>query len=210
MIRRTPRLLSRVKWHAAARAGTLACLAVAIAAPSAHTHAAEPPPTVIECVGPAELISSDTESVATFRDSVVVTGNNLSLHCDFLKVVATRKGDPEATLGQYGNFKSLVATGHVRIVQGDREATCGRAEVFPGEDRIVLSENPVVRSLDGEYTATGPQLVLYRGQRRAVIEGSASAPARITLPPIKDLGFDDDAGGGNANSASNGSPAAQP
>jgi len=149
-----------------------------------------PPPTIIECVGLSELISTDTETTATFRDSVVVTGNNLSLHCDFLKVVATRKGDPAATLGQYGNFKSLVATGNVRIVQGDREATCGRAEVFPGEDRIVLSENPVVRSLDGEYSATGPQLVLYRGERRAVIEGTSDTPARITLPPIKDLGFD--------------------
>jgi len=165
-----------------------------------------PPPTVIECVGLSELISTDTETTATFSDSVVVTGNNLSLHCDFLKVVATRKGDPTATLGQYGNFKSLVATGNVRIVQGDREATCGRAEVFPGEDRIVLSENPVVRSLDGDYSATGPQLVLYRGQRRAVIEGTADAPARITLPPIKDLGFDDE----TATSRTTTSPAANP
>jgi len=151
-----------------------------------------PPPTIIECVGLSELISTDTETTATFSDSVVVTGNNIELRCDFLKVVATRKGDPAATLGQYGNFKSLVATGNVRIVQGDREATCGRAEVFPGEDRIVLSETPIVRSLDGDYSATGPQLVLYRGQRRAVIEGTADAPARITLPPIKDLGFDEE------------------
>jgi len=163
-------------------------------APVAHAQpaSAPPPPTIIECAGLSELISTDTETTATFSDSVVVTGNNLSLYCDFLKVVATRKGDPAATLGQYGNFKSLVATGNVRIVQGDREATCGRAEVFPGEDRIVLSETPIVRSLDGDYSATGPQLVLYRGQRRAVIEGTADAPARITLPPIKDLGFDDD------------------
>src|SRR5690606_11061163 len=121
---------------------------------------------------PAETISTDTETIATFRDEVVVKGNNLELYCDFLKVVAIRKGDPTATLGQYGYFKSLVATGNVRIVQGDREATCGRAEVFPGEDRIVLSEHPVVRSTDDQYVATGPRLVLYRGQRRAVIEGT--------------------------------------
>ena len=57
----------------------------------------------------------------------MVTGNNIKLYCDNLKVVAIRKGDPTATLGEYGYFKSLVATGRVRIVQGDREATCGRA-----------------------------------------------------------------------------------
>ncbi|HRI83219.1 MAG TPA: hypothetical protein PLF88_12320 [Opitutaceae bacterium] len=154
--------------------------------------APEPPPTVIECAGLAETISTDTETIATFRDKVVVSGNNLKIFCDFLQVVALRKGDPADTLGGYGNFKSLVATGNVRIVQGDREATCGRAEVFPGEDRIVLSEAPVVRSLDDQYVATGPRLVLYRGQRRAVIEGQPDERARITLPAIKDLGFEED------------------
>ncbi|MFM1850817.1 MAG: hypothetical protein RIS54_501 [Verrucomicrobiota bacterium] len=160
-----------------------------------------PPTTIIECSGVAETISSDTETIATFRDQVVVTGNNIKLTCDFLQVVAIRKGDPSATLGSYGHFKSLVATGRVRIVQGDREATCGRAEVFPGEDRIVLSEDPVVRSFDDEYIATGPRLVLYRGQRRAVIEGNETERSRIVLPAIKDLGFDEPAtpaAGGNA------------
>jgi len=150
------------------------------------------PPTVIECDGLAETISTDTETIATFRDKVVVTGTGLKLYCDFLKVIAIRKGDTDSTLGGYGNFKSLVATGNVRIVQGDREATCGRAEVFPGEDRIVLSETPVVRSLDNEYVATGPRLVLYRGERRAVIEGQPDERARITLPPLKDLGFEEE------------------
>lgn len=163
-----------------------------LADPVIHAQPAEPPPTVIECSGPAETISTDTETIATFRDQVVVTGNNIKLTCDYLKVVAIRKGDPSATLGSYGHFKSLIATGNVRIVQGDREATCGRAEVFPGEDRIVLSEEPVVRSFDDEYIATGPRLVLYRGQRRAVIEGNELERARITLPAIKDLGFDEE------------------
>jgi len=194
-----------LRHHSLAHALLAVLLCVSLTAHS-QTATTPPPPTIIECAGPSELISTDTETTATFRDSVVVTGNNLSLHCDFLKVVATRKGDPTATLGQYGNFKSLVATGNVRIVQGDREATCGRAEVFPGEDRIVLSENPVVRSLDGEYSATGPQLVLHRGQRRAVIEGTADAPARITLPPIKDLGFDDEPAAPRAETGSAANP----
>lgn len=151
-----------------------------------------PAPTVIECAGVFETISSDTETVSTFRDKVVLTGNNLKLYCDYLKVVAVRKGDPTATIGEYGYFKSLVATGKVRIVQSDREATCGRAEVFPGEDRIVLSEDPVVRSIDDQYVAAGPRLVLYRGQRRAVIEGTPDERVHITLPAIKDLGFEEE------------------
>ncbi len=167
----------------------LTCISIVV---FTTVHAASLPPTVIECDGLAETISTDTETIATFRDNVVVTGTDLKLYCDFLKVIVLRKGDPDSTLGGYGNFKSLVATGNVRIVQGDREATCGRAEVFPSENRIVLSESPVVRSLDNEYVATGPRLVLYRGERRAVIEGQPDERARITLPPLKDLGFNEE------------------
>jgi hypothetical protein len=39
------------------------------------------------------------------------------------------------------------------------------------------------------YEASGPRMILYRGQRRAVIEGTPGQRTHITLPPIKDLGF---------------------
>ena len=169
-----------------------ACLAIATvlsgapAGPTANTQS-----TVVECDGPSETISSDTETVATFHDHVVVTGTNIVMYCDVLRVVATRKGDPTATIGKYGTFKSLVATGHVRILQADREATCGRAEVFPGEDRIVLTDKPVVRNPADNYEAAGYRMVLYRGQRRAVIEAAPGERTRITLPPVKNMGFGD-------------------
>lgn len=155
--------------------------------------------TIIDCAGLFETISTDKEITSTFRDKVVVTGNNLKLTCDYLVVIAIRKtGDTTAALGKYGYFKSLVATGNVRIMQGDREATCGRAEIFPGEDKIILSEkvgDALPRVRDNESTAEGPRLTLYRGQRKAVIEGDAATNTgiRIKLPAIKDLGFDKNA-----------------
>lgn len=164
-----------------------ACLqAMLHAAESTPPPAAPLVPTVITSAGPSEMISSATETTFTFRDQVVVTGTNLKITCDRLVVVAKRTGDPKATLGKQENFKSLIATGHVRIVQNEREATCGRAEVLPGEDKVILSESPKVRSLDGKYVADGPRMILERGQQRAVIEGGS----RFTLPPLKDLGFD--------------------
>jgi lipopolysaccharide export system protein LptA len=161
---------------------TLASVAAAAA------RAAEAPATTIDSVS-AESVSTDAETTTTFHDEVVATGNDLTLTCDFLKVIATRVGEKSATLGKYGKFKYLLATGHVRIVQGDRVATCGRAEVFPGDDRIVLTENPVVKIETEHYEASGPRMVLYRGQRRAVIEGTPTQRTHITLPAIKDLGF---------------------
>lgn len=168
-----------------------ACLLLATALPGRAQPA--PTDTVIECAGAFETVSTATEIVSTFRDRVVVTGTNITLTCDYLRVVARQKQAQTTALGQYGYFKSLVATGHVKIVQGDREATCGRAEIFPGEDKIVLTDQPVVRSADGEYVARGPRMVLYRGRRQAVIEGSPEERVRITLPPVKDLGAEPDA-----------------
>ena len=146
-------------------------------------------PTVIES-GSAEMASTEKETTFNFRNGVTVTGTNLKLTCDELEVVARRSGDPAATFGKQENFKSLVATGNVRIIQNDREAVCERAEVFPGEDKVVLTGNPKVRSLDGQYEASGPTMVLHRGERRAEIIKDDKERPRITLPPLNDLGFD--------------------
>lgn len=167
-------LLARVTLALAAAA----CLATGL-------HAAEEVPTVITS-DTGEMVSSATETTFTFDKNVKVTGTNITITCDRLVVIATRTGDPKATLGNQDKFKSLVATGNVHIVQNDREAFCGRAEVLPGQDKAVLTENPRVRTQDGKYEADGPVMELYRGQRRAVINGGV----RFALPPLKDLGYE--------------------
>jgi lipopolysaccharide export system protein LptA len=137
-----------------------------------------------------DMVSSPTETMFTFREKVIVTATNLQLTCDQMVVVARRTGDPAATIGKPENFKSLIATGHVRLVQGDRVSTCGRAEIFPGEDKVVLTENVRVAIQNEDYVATGPRIELYRGQRRAVILSDRKARPTITLPGLKDLGYE--------------------
>jgi len=73
----------------------------------------------------------------------------------------------------------------VRIVQGDREATCGRAEVFPREDKIILTEEPMVTDHGNEAKYIGRKIEMFRGERRVRGEG-----VHLILPAIKDLGFD--------------------
>ncbi len=146
-------------------------------------------PTVIES-GTAEMVSTDKETTFTFRNGVIVTGTNLKMTCDNLEVIALRSGDASATLGKPENFKSLIATGNVRIVQSDREATCQRAEVLPGDNKVILTGNPKVRSVDGQYQATGEKMILHRGERRAEIVGEGPDRPRFVLPEIKDLGYE--------------------
>jgi lipopolysaccharide export system protein LptA len=151
------------------------------AAAAAHTPAQ---PTVIESRS-LEMRSTDKETIAIFDQNVVVTGTNLRLTCDHLEVVASRIGNTTDTVAKLDQFKSLVATGRVRIVQGDREVTCGRAEVLPLEEKIILTESPVVIDHSGPYTERGTRIILLRGQRRVIVENSV-----FQGPPIIDLGFD--------------------
>ena len=146
-------------------------------------------PTVITSTS-FEMWSTDTETRSIFKENVIVTGNNLRLTCDKLDVTAVRmlgKDDKNATIPAVEKFKTLVATGNVHIVQGDREVTCGKAEVFPGEDRVVLTEKPVVIDNDGPYVATGDRIVLLRGERRIFGDN-----IRLQGPAIRDLGFEKD------------------
>lgn len=143
--------------------------------------------TIITCDGEAQMVSTDTETTITFRDKVAVTGTNMKLNCDFLQVVVIRKGDTAATLGTVDRFRSMLATGNVLLVQGDREAACGRAEVLPEQDRVILTDNPVVVDHDQKTRIRGKKITLLRGQRQVLVEEPV-----LTAPPAKDLGFDKD------------------
>ena len=129
--------------------------------------------------------STDTETTSVFTGNVRVTSTNQRLTCERLEIVSLRKGDPSATIGKINNFKSLIATGNVHIVQGDREAACGRAEVLPGDNKVVLTGQPVVVDHSLSWTWTGDELEMLSGERQ--IRGKN---ARFTGPPIKDLGVD--------------------
>jgi len=154
----------------------------------AWAQSVEPKNTVITSEGPAEMVSTDKETTFTFKDHVVVTGTNMKMNCDYLEIVVLRSGDQTATVGKAEKFKSMLATGNVLMVMGEREAACGRAEVLPGEEKVVLSEHPVIVDHDQNTRGAGKKITLLRGQRRVLIE-----EPEITAPPVKDLGVDKEA-----------------
>lgn len=165
----------------------LALLACSGQLTAADKKAVAPVPTVITSTS-MEMWSTDTETRSIFRENVTMTGSNIRITCDQLDVTAVRlvgNDDKTATLPPVEKFKSLVATGNVHIIQGDREVTCGRAEVFPREDRVVLTEKPVLIDSSGPYVATGDRIVMLRGERRILGDN-----IRIQGPAIKDLGVD--------------------
>ena len=168
-------------------AAALLALILAAAGPA---PAAEPVPqkTSIESANfDMQTVGNETRFVfgSSARKRVTLTGTNIKIVCDHLEIVATGIGDDDsATVPAMEKFKHLLATGNVSIVQGDREATCGRAEVFPKENKIELTEKPVVIDHGIDWRGEGKKITMHRGERRVQIEES-----EFIGPPIKDLGF---------------------
>src|SRR3954462_6152113 len=138
----------------------LVCLS---AFPVAYTLRGDEPPIPTDITSTSlEMWSTDTETFAHFTGNVVATGTNIRITCDKLEITAAGQNEKSATVGKLDKFKYLLATGRVRIIQGDREANCGRAEVFPREERVVLTEKPVVIDHGNSSVAMGDKLTLLR------------------------------------------------
>lgn len=131
-----------------------------------------------------EMVSVEDETRAVCVGNVVLTGTNLKIVCDRLEIIASRMTElGGSSIPTLEKFKYLLATGNVRLVQGDREVTCGRAEVFPREEKVVLTEEPVLIDRATEFWAAGEKITLIRGEQRVHVE-----KPRVVGPPIKDLG----------------------
>lgn len=149
-------------------------------------RAAEPAAqkTTLDC-DHAEMWSTGNETRGVCTGSVTLVGTDLRILCDRLEFTALGMGDKSSTLPTLDKFKYMLATGHVVIIQADREATCGRAEVLPREDKVILTENPVLIDHGTDWTSAGEKITLLRGERRVIVDKS-----RVTGPALKDLGYE--------------------
>jgi lipopolysaccharide export system protein LptA len=149
-----------------------------------------PPPQTVISSDRLEMENDGQKAFFLFSDNVKLTGNNLIVTCDRLEVHSHRTGDFDANIGKLGSIQQILAIGNVSISQEGRTARAGRAEVLPAEDKIILTENPIVSDTQGKVS--GGTITFYRGDRRAVVESGSTGPARVILPAMPNLGFNND------------------
>lgn len=136
-----------------------------------------------------EMKNTGVESHLTFIGNVHLSGTNLSVTCDRVEIYAEqipdiRDPEKKATIGKIGAITRILALGRVVISQEGRKATAGRAEVMPIEDRIVLTEEPVVTDTETQLTVSGTRMTFFRGERAAQIENP-----KVVGPSLPNLGF---------------------
>ena len=129
-----------------------------------------------------------------FEGKVRVEGTNLTLECDQLEIVALREAgfdQSDATIGEFGTIQNIIAKGDVVIRQAGRRAEAGRAEVFPNEGKVILTDSP--RVVNGQGEVSGWRITLLKDERRASVEADPNNNENrptVRLSKLPDLGFE--------------------
>jgi lipopolysaccharide export system protein LptA len=126
-----------------------------------------------------------------FIGHVHITGTNLEIFCDRLEIFTESEESvgKETSLAESGTVRRVLATGNVSISQEGRKATCGTVEILPLDDRIILTENPIVSDIAMGVTMKGTRMTYHRGERDIEVENP-----EVIGPALPNLGFPSQSG----------------
>ena len=149
-------------------------------------------------------------NVVVYHGTVQATQGKVVLHSDQLRITFDNakdpgkdgkpdKGDksdksdppksaanatPDPASAQTGKVKEIVATGTVRIDQGTRYATGGKAVFDQSSRTVVMTENPVLH--DGPNEVNGDRIVVFIDENRSVVEGGRKRVKAVVFPSKQD------------------------
>jgi lipopolysaccharide export system protein LptA len=125
-------------------------------------------------------------NVVVYRGEVLATQGEMKLRSDTLTVTfAARDGAPaDAAAKNSPKLQQIVAIGNVRIDNGTRWATGGRAVFEQGTRTVVLTEAPVMH--DGPSEVIGDRVTIYLDENRSVVEGGRKRVKAVVYPSKED------------------------
>jgi lipopolysaccharide export system protein LptA len=134
------------------------------------------------------------QNVVVYRGDVQAAQGDVHLRSDELTIrlvtadgsktpatgTSTDVAAPTTSLGGRLQLREIVAAGNVRIDQGARWATGGRA-VFDQSRRILLlTDDPILH--DGPNQIAGERVVVYLDEDRSVVEGGKKRVKAVLFP----------------------------
>ncbi len=157
------------------------------------THAAESPfsktpgdgsviPTTITS---NKMTVRNQENQAIFEGTVVLTRGPLVVNSDKMivffhgqknageKAIGAPQSKSPAPISSKSSrsLDKVEAIGHVRIKQEGGHATCQKAVYFSGEEKIIMTGDPV--AWEKGTRVSGKQITIYLTEERSVVEGNS-------------------------------------
>jgi lipopolysaccharide export system protein LptA len=121
---------------------------------------------------------SNKDNGAIFRGNVVARQGDIVMFAEQMEATYAGKAGEK---NEKGGIKELVATGNVKIIQGERIATGQRIVFYGDEQKIVATGNP--RVWQGDNVIVGTKITVYLKQDRSVVEGSTQDRVSATIYP---------------------------
>ena len=131
------------------------------------------------------MMVRNMEDRAVFEGKVHAQRDDFQMEADrmivtFSQVAAevTRKGpspidspQTKSLSPESRSISTIEASGHVRIVNGDRRATSQNAVYDGAEEKVVLTGNP--ESWEKDYKVNGTKMTFFLKENRSLTEGSS-------------------------------------
>lgn len=125
------------------------------------------------------------KNVVVYRGDVRASQGSLEMRSDVLTVrLVAAPGEGDGARGV--TLQEVVATGDVRIDQGSRWATGGRAVFDQAKRILMLSEEPVLH--DGPNEIAGDRVLVYLDEDRSVVEGGTGRVKAVLFPDESSTG----------------------
>ena len=126
------------------------------------------------------MITSETMTVqgksrrTIFEGMVVLKKGDLVMRSNHMVVTFkkdVRDGSRQTEGGTAHQVDRIEASGKVVIEKSDGKATCGRALYYKDEEKLVLTESPVV--WQGGTKVEGSQMTMFLQEERSIVEGGS-------------------------------------
>ena len=120
---------------------------------------------LIETKGPITITSSTLTAdnrahTALFEGSVTAKTEDTTMHADKMLVHYT----------EAGKVTKIEASGHVKLVKGDRVITSDEATFLADEEKVIFTGQP--RAVEGSTMVTGTRMIYLMKEDRSLVEQS--------------------------------------
>lgn len=106
------------------------------------------------------LTADNKARTALFEGSVIARSENMTLYSDKMLVYYT----------ETGKITKIEATGHIKLIKGERVITSDSAVYLAEEDKVIFTGEP--RAMEGSSIVTGTKMTYHLKDDRSIVENS--------------------------------------
>ena len=121
-----------------------------------------------------QLDADNKNRIITFRGKVEAKQGDLTIWADVAQVVYEKKEEGS-------EIREIVATGNVKVQEGDRLATAQKAVFLNGEQKIILTGEPKV--WQGKDMISGDKIIVLLDEDKSFVESSPDRRVEVILYP---------------------------